>query len=304
MRPIKRATYFAIRCMFALIALGLLGGCAYTTAPLIDPNIATIDGKLLGMWTRTEFDPKTQTNKTSTFRISRSDQTSHPPGIMMQLNVKTESDNSMSLQESRTADYPYFVTCTIPGPSGVSNSYESVFILWKTEGLSNSSSCLIARYRVNDNRLTLYECSTSVGADLIDHGVIAGKVSRNSNGGVDTITFERDSFIKYMQEHDGDELFPTADALEFYRVSGTESPDPSSPVVLSPPKPVVVPSTANSGQSMPREQEPKPNVVAPTPSSSQETSHKPEPRLWLVILPWMILVFLAGVFAARKFSKK
>ncbi|MCW3095093.1 MAG: hypothetical protein JWL77_711, partial [Chthonomonadaceae bacterium] len=254
-------------------------------------------------WTRTEFDTTAQKNTTSTFRIGRSDQTNHPPGIMMQLNVKTEADNSVSVQDSKTADYPYFVTCTIPGPSGVSNSYESLFVLWKKEGLTNSSYCLVARYRVRDNILTLYGCATGVGADLIDHGVIAGKVNRGSNGSIDSIMFERDSLIKYLQEHSGDDLFPAGEAREFHRVSGTESSDPTSPVVLSPPSPTVIPSAVDRGLGTPQEQAPNPGGVSAAPNNAPGTPREQEPRPWLMVLPWMILVFIAGVFVGRKFSK-
>jgi hypothetical protein len=270
----NRAMHCSYRYVFVIIVLGLLSGCAYTTAPLPDINTSTIDGKLLGMWTRTEYDNKTQKTTTSTYQISRSDQPNHPSGIMMRLDVTTGPDGSVSVNsDNRTA--PYFVTCIIPSPSGVSNSYESIFVNWEKEGITNSSLCIVARYRVSNNVLTIYGCSRTVGADLIDRGVIVGHVSRDSKGGVDSVTFDRDSLVRYLQKNEGDDLFPITEGLEAHSVSGTESSDSSSPVVLSPPKSSDASSTTSDGQA---------------------PSHQLDSQALLVGLVVIVFLFVVGVF--------
>lgn len=262
------------RCAFALLAISLttlLSGCIEMNKPLTNPDTASVDTNLLGAWQEDEG------NKTTTYVVT----TSNIPGLPAATMHATVTDYDKSTRETTSGGGLYFTVSVI-------NGYKYINVFAKDTNFTQNQTCYLVQYGTSsdDNQLSVF-----LGGEVTDGALI----KQNTISGRDDVQ----GLASYLGTSNGQNAaFPVDSKTVYQRVTSSSGSamGPAGSVIFRPAPPAPAPVTVPPPPPVPLIS--LPPVQPPAPATSPVSSSSD----FLTWLPWMILVFIGGIFAARKFS--
>lgn len=258
-----------------------LAGCVQVSDSLVDPATATVDPNLIGTWTGTN---SSVAHTIYTYTIS-----STGDGGLMQDTWTSEDTQTGKVTEGLQS---VFVATTING-----HGYICDFGPGSKSTTYSTKNCRIVQYIVTGDTLQEDNPDDTAAGKLVAAQTIIGTATTDTMG-YTTYTLDRDSLVQYLNENSGNELFPseaTGQTLLRRVVATTPNTTPSAPAPITSPQ-----DTAPAPSAPPT---PPPPPADSTPASDTTQSNGSGPGFF-ALLPWFILVFIGGVFVARKFSRR
>ena len=189
------------------VVILVLYGCVGTTQPLVDPRVAKVDPRLIGVWTTKHK------GKDEPMTISRCPGSSLPPGVLAAREGVYALNSQFSLKNCAM-----FVTNTIDSPATRGYGFASVFLSGDPKQVRQSRGSTFCRYLVDRDTLKLWITNTEGAERLVESKRIKGTITRpNGAMGSPSIDLDDQSLIRYLKRTGGGALFSSKDLIVYKR---------------------------------------------------------------------------------------
>jgi hypothetical protein len=187
--------------------------CVHSENPLADPETCSFDERLVGQWKNVRKDG------TDFVFIGRPRDIKNRPDGMMVLNdasISTKHElfwnpRATYFFATKIGDDEYLQTVTLSGDHPSESDWKQV----------NVNNYIFAKYKIIDERLTLWTIDYKAAANVVKGGKLKGTVEKAGLGERIVLKENSEGLRRYLQKGGNTSLFPDSMKLTFERVERT-----------------------------------------------------------------------------------